>query len=68
MHEKVFNFNWEKYHFMVQHGVILGHEISKKGIEVDKVKIRVIAKLTTPKCVKDIYFFLEHVGFYRRFI
>ena len=39
---------------MVQHGIVLGHEISKKEIEVDKVKIEVIAKLPAPKCVKDI--------------
>jgi hypothetical protein len=37
--------NWEKYHFMVQQGVILGHIIFKKGLEVDKVKIKVIEKL-----------------------
>nr|GEX38351.1 reverse transcriptase domain-containing protein [Tanacetum cinerariifolium] len=31
--------NWEKSHFMVKEGIILGHRISKKGIEVDKAKI-----------------------------
>ena len=36
--------NWEKYHFMVQEGIILGHRVSKKGIEVDKGKIEVIDK------------------------
>ena len=30
--------NWEKCHFMVQEGIVLGHKISKKGIEVDKAK------------------------------
>jgi len=59
--------NWEKYHFMVQHGIVLGHAIFKKGIEVDKEKIEVIAKLPTSKCVKDIWSFLGHAGFYRRF-
>jgi len=53
---------------MVQYGIVLGHEISRKGIEVDKAKIEVIAKLPTPKCVKDLCSFLEHAGFYRRFI
>ena len=53
---------------MVQHGIILGYEISRKGIEVDKVKIEVIAKLLTPKCVKDIRSFLGHASFYHRFI
>ena len=53
---------------MVQHGIVLGHEIFKKGIKVDKVKIDVIAKLLIPKCMKDIQSFLGHAGFYRRFI
>ncbi|XP_022865510.1 uncharacterized protein LOC111385359 [Olea europaea var. sylvestris] len=29
--------NWEKCHFMVQEGIVLGHRISAKGIEVDKI-------------------------------
>jgi len=33
--EKNLTLNWEKRHFMVRHGIVLGHEISKKGIEVD---------------------------------
>jgi len=49
-------------------GIILGHEIPKKGIEVDRSKIEVIPKLPMPKCVKDIWFFLGHIGFYQRFI
>ena len=53
---------------MVQHGIVLGHEILKKGIEVDKAKLEVIAKLPTPKCVKDIFSFLGYSDFYRRFI
>ena len=53
---------------MVKHGIILGHEISKKGIEVDRAKIEVIAKLPMRTCVKDIRSFLGHAGFYRRFI
>jgi len=53
---------------MVKHGIVLGHEISKKGIEVDRAKIEAIAKLLMPKCVKDILSFLGHAGFYQRFI
>ena len=54
---------------MVRHRIVLGHEITKKGIEVDRAKIEVIAKLPMPKCVKDIIkSFLGHAGFYRRFI
>ena len=37
--------NWENCHFMVQEGVILGHRVSKKGVEIDKAKTEVIDKL-----------------------
>nr|GEZ89185.1 reverse transcriptase domain-containing protein [Tanacetum cinerariifolium] len=60
--------NWEKSHFMVKEGIVLGHKISKKGIEVDKAKIEVISKLPHPTTVKGIRSFLGHVGFYLRFI
>ena len=60
--------NWEKCHFMAQEGIVLGHLVSKRGIEVDRAKIEVIANLSPPKCVKDIRSFLGHAGFYRRFI
>ncbi|GJW92263.1 DNA-directed DNA polymerase [Tanacetum coccineum] len=53
---------------MVKEGIVLGHKISKKGIEVDKAKIDVIAKLPHPTTVKGIRSFLGHAGFYRRFI
>nr|GEZ42845.1 reverse transcriptase domain-containing protein [Tanacetum cinerariifolium] len=59
---------WEKSHFMVKEGIVLGHKISKKGIEVDKAKIEVISKLPHPTTVKGIRSFLGHAGFYRRFI
>nr|GEU73963.1 reverse transcriptase domain-containing protein [Tanacetum cinerariifolium] len=60
--------NWEKSHFMVKEGIVLGHKMSKKGIEVDKAKIKVISKLPHPTTVKGIRSFLGHAGFYRRFI
>nr|GFA07564.1 reverse transcriptase domain-containing protein [Tanacetum cinerariifolium] len=60
--------NWEKSHFMVKEGIVLGHKISKKGIEVDKAKIKVISKLPHPTTVKGIRSFLGHAGFYRQFI
>nr|GEW19550.1 reverse transcriptase domain-containing protein [Tanacetum cinerariifolium] len=43
--------NWEKSHFMVKEGTILGHKISKKGIEVDKAKVDVISKLPHPTTI-----------------
>nr|GEZ76885.1 reverse transcriptase domain-containing protein [Tanacetum cinerariifolium] len=58
----------EKSHFMVKEGIVLGHKISKKGIEVDKAKIKVISKLPHSTTVKGIHSFLGHAGFYRRFI
>ncbi|GJT98236.1 reverse transcriptase domain-containing protein [Tanacetum coccineum] len=60
--------NWEKCHFMVKEGIVLGHKISKSGIEVDKAKVDIIAKLPHPTTVKGIRSFLGHAGFYRRFI
>ncbi|GKC67312.1 reverse transcriptase domain-containing protein [Tanacetum coccineum] len=60
--------NWEKRHFMVKEGIVLGHKISKNGIEVDKAKVDVIAKLPHPTTFKDVQSFLGHAGFYRRFI
>ncbi|RVW28599.1 Retrovirus-related Pol polyprotein from transposon 297 [Vitis vinifera] len=46
--EKDLVLNWEKCHFMVQQGIVLGHIISKKGIEVDKAKVELIVKLPPP--------------------
>ncbi|GKE86723.1 reverse transcriptase domain-containing protein, partial [Tanacetum coccineum] len=60
--------NWEKCHFMVKEGIVLGHKILKSGIEVDKAKVDVIEKLPPPASVKGIRSFLGHAGFYRRFI
>nr|GEZ08224.1 hypothetical protein [Tanacetum cinerariifolium] len=52
----------------VKVGIVLGHKISKKGIEVDKAKIKVISKLPHPTTVKGIHNFLRHAGFYGRLI
>nr|GEV88964.1 reverse transcriptase domain-containing protein [Tanacetum cinerariifolium] len=60
--------NWEKSHFMVKEGIVLGHKISKHGIEVDKAKVDVITKLPHPTTVNGIRSFLGHAGFCRRFI
>ena len=53
---------------MVQEGIVLGHRISARGIEIDKAKIEAIEKLPPLSSVKGIRSFLGHVGFYRRFI
>ncbi|GJX62250.1 reverse transcriptase domain-containing protein [Tanacetum coccineum] len=60
--------NWEKSHFMVTEGILLGHKVSSKGLEVEKAKIDVIAKLPPPTNIKAVRSFLGHPGFYRRFI
>ncbi|XP_070044875.1 uncharacterized protein [Nicotiana tomentosiformis] len=51
-----------------EEGIILGHKISKNGIEVDKEKIEVISKLPPPTSVERVRSFLGHAGVYRRFI
>ena len=40
--------NWEKCHFMVKEGIVLGHRFSKRGMDVDKAKIEIIEKLPSP--------------------
>nr|GEX93394.1 DNA-directed DNA polymerase [Tanacetum cinerariifolium] len=50
--------NWENSYFMVKEGIVLGHKISKQGIEVDKAKVDVITKLPHPTTVKGIRSFL----------
>ncbi|XP_050890954.1 uncharacterized protein LOC127096428 [Lathyrus oleraceus] len=54
--------NWEKCHFMVQEGIVLGHIVPGKGIEVDKAKIVVIKNLQPPKTVREIRSFLGHAA------
>ncbi|RVW78603.1 Retrovirus-related Pol polyprotein from transposon 297 [Vitis vinifera] len=51
--EKDLVLNWEKCHFMVRQGIVLGHIISEKGIEVDKAKVEIIVKLPSPTTVKE---------------
>ncbi|GKB65890.1 putative nucleotidyltransferase, ribonuclease H [Tanacetum coccineum] len=60
--------NWEKCHFMVREGIVLGHKIFGARIEVDRAKINMIAELPYPTNVKGVRSFLGHAGFYRRFI
>ncbi|GAU47094.1 hypothetical protein TSUD_369270 [Trifolium subterraneum] len=60
--------NFEKCHFVVEQGIVLGHIISEKGISVDPAKIDVISTLPYPSCIREIRSFLGHAGFYRHFI
>ena len=53
---------------MVWEGIVLGHRVSERGIEVDRAKIEVIEQLPPPMNVKGVRSFLGHAGFYRRFI
>ena len=60
--------NWEKCHFMVTKGIVLGHMISVAGLEVDQAKVSIIRNLMPPTTIKGIRSFLGHARFYRRFI
>src|SRR4051812_32120045 len=53
---------------MVNIGIVLGHKIFERGIEVDKAKIEAIERMLYPRDIKGIHSFLGHAGFYRRFI
>lgn len=53
---------------MIKEGIMIGHKISSKGIEVDKAKIEAIEKLPPLISVKAIKNFLRHASFYRKFI
>ena len=55
--------NWKKCHFMVQHGIVLGHEISRKGIKVDKAKVEIIDKLPIHNAWKTFVLFKDTPGF-----
>ncbi|RDX79578.1 Retrovirus-related Pol polyprotein, partial [Mucuna pruriens] len=60
--------NFEKCHFMVIEGIVLGHLVSSRWIEVDKAKIDIITSLPNPAFVREVRSFLGHASFYRRFI
>jgi hypothetical protein len=60
--------NWEKCHFMVKQGIVLGHVISERGIKVDKAKVETVEQLPPPMDIKSLRSFLGHAGFYRGFI
>ena len=53
---------------MVNEGIVLGHKVSERGIEVDKSKVDAIEKMPCPKDIKGIHSFFGHASLYRRFI
>ena len=57
-----------KCQFWVNHGVILGHVVSKYGISIDFNKIKLILELPPPTNFKGVQQFTGHIGYYRRFI
>nr|GEV46052.1 reverse transcriptase domain-containing protein [Tanacetum cinerariifolium] len=60
--------NWEKSHFMVKKGIVLGHKISQNGIEVDKAKVEVITKLPLPTTVKGNKYILVVVDYLSKWV
>nr|GEW09291.1 reverse transcriptase domain-containing protein [Tanacetum cinerariifolium] len=60
--------NREKCYFMVKEGIVLGHKISKNGLNVDRSKVDVISNLPYPTTVKGVRSFIGHASFYQRFI
>ncbi|RDX91391.1 Retrovirus-related Pol polyprotein, partial [Mucuna pruriens] len=53
--------NFEKCHFMVIEGIVLGHLVSNRGIEMDKLKIDIITSLPNPTLVREVRSFLGHL-------
>ena len=56
--------NSGKCHFLVEQGIVLGHVVSSRGIEVDKAKVDTIQSLPYPISVQEVRSFLEDTGFY----
>ena len=46
--------SWEKSHFMVKEGIVVGHLVSSKGLEVDNAKYEVIQDLALPKSIREL--------------
>ncbi|KAL2633147.1 hypothetical protein R1flu_004626 [Riccia fluitans] len=58
----------EKSYICMEEGILLGHRISCRGIEVDKEKVAIIVELKPPRCVRDVRAFLGSTDYYRRFV
>lgn len=66
--EKNLFLNCKKCHFIVMDGIIFGNKVSQKGLEVDKVKIKVIEKLAQPISVMGVHSLFVNEGFDQRFV
>jgi hypothetical protein len=60
--------NHEKCNILMSEGVVLGHHISSRGIEVDQRKVNIIKYLPTPQKKKYVRSFLGHARILQRFI
>jgi hypothetical protein len=58
----------EKCNMLMSEGIVLGHHISSRGIEVDQAKVNIIKYLPKPQKKKYVRSFLGHAGYYQRFI
>lgn len=57
-----------KLFFGIEEGILLGHKVSARGIEVDLEKVAIWVAVSFPTNVKEVRGFLGCVGYYRRFI
>jgi hypothetical protein len=60
--------NPKKSNFGMEEGKILGHIISKEGINIDPSIFEEILKIGIPRSKKEVQSFLGKVNFLRRFI
>lgn len=60
--------NWKKCHLLIQEGIVLGRQVSRRGLEVNRAKIETIEKIPPPVSVREMHSVLGHVSFYRRFM
>lgn len=65
--QKTFLLNW-KNTTLVRKDIVLGHSVSSKGMEIDKVKVKYISKILISKTIKDACLCLRHACFYRKFL
>ncbi|GJV31232.1 reverse transcriptase domain-containing protein [Tanacetum coccineum] len=60
--------SWEKSHFMVREGIVLGHVVSEKGFEVDRATVQIISTLPPPTNSKVVLSFLGHAGLKQKLV